>query len=188
MAKQSAKKKSESAKLPLTASNPSLLVDDTDQILRRLTLGFAVLGWLLSDIRTSFGKLIHLSPFQYVALQAIARLEHEEPWTTRILAAHFRVTNAYISMELRPLIRDGLLNSQNSSDDKRIKFLSITEDGLALLRTLSPVQQKVNDCLYSQFDQKSLAQQCETIERMVKDAEHAKSYLQDLLATRSFKS
>lgn len=188
MAKQPTKKQSESAKLPLTASNPSLLVDESDQVLRRLTLGFAVLGWLLSDIRTSFGKLIHLSPFQYVALQAIARLEHEEPWTTRILATHFRVTNAYISMELRPLLKQGLLNSESSPDDKRIKFLSITAEGLELLRTLSPVQQKVNDCLYSQFDQKGLTQQCLTIERMVKDAEQAKAYLQDLLATRSFKS
>jgi len=172
--------------LPLTISNPALLVDDSDQVLRRLALNFAVLGWLLSDIRSSFGKLIHLSPFQYVALQAIARLEHDEPWTTRVLASHFRVSTAYISMELRPLLKQGLLSSQSNPEDKRIKFLSITEQGLDLLRSLSPVQQTVNDRLYAQFDRESLLKQSQTIESMIQDAEQARGYLQELLATRSF--
>ncbi|MGO3122580.1 MAG: MarR family winged helix-turn-helix transcriptional regulator [Advenella sp.] len=172
--------------LPLTASQPSLLPDGSDQVLRHLTLGFAVLGWQLIDIRASFGKLLHLSPFQYVALQAIARIDNNEPWTTRFLAKHFRVTNAYVSMEIRPLVQQGLISSLANPDDKRVKLLSVTPKGNSLLTKLAPIQQQVNDRLFSQFNEARLLEQCRTIERMIEDAERAKKHLQDVLSNRGF--
>lgn len=171
--------------LPPTASSPALLAGGSDQTLRRLTLGFAVLGWLLADIRASFGKLVDVSPFQYVALQAIARVARDEPWTMRALAQHFRVTNAFVSMEIRPLIEKGLLAAQPSPDDRRVKFLTLSPKGVQALTDLAPVQQKVNDMLYAQFDAKTLALQCQTIEQMIKDAEQANQYLKQRLSNRA---
>lgn len=167
-------------------SSPALLVDGSEQTLRRVTLGFAVLGWLLADIRAAFGQLVHLSPFQYVALQAIARVAAESPWTSRSLAAHFHVSNAFVSMEIRPLVDKELLASQPSPEDRRSKLLTITDKGMELLVKLAPVQQKVNDLLYSQFDQASLARQHRVIERMTQDAEQARSYLREVLESRRF--
>ncbi|HZY15166.1 MAG TPA: MarR family winged helix-turn-helix transcriptional regulator [Ramlibacter sp.] len=172
--------------LPLTTSNPALLVDGTDQTLRRLTLAFAVLGWQLAEIRNDFGKLVHVSPFQYVMLQAIARVETDEPWTARSLARHFRVTNAFVSMELRSLLEKELVQAEPNADDRRSKLLSLTPQGAQALTTLAPVQQKVNDILYSQFDSAGLTRQCEQIERMAADAEKAIDYLREVLATRTF--
>lgn len=170
--------------LPLTASNPALLIDGTDKVLRRMTLSFAVLSWQLADIRAGFGKLVDVSPFQYVALQAIARVEMEEPWTARSLAKHFRVTNAYVSMELRGLIDREYIQTQPSEQDRRTKFLSLTPKGVRALTAMAPAQQKVNDLLYSQFDAKSLTKQCAIIERMTQDAEEASNYLKHLKANR----
>ena len=176
------------AELPPTVSDPALLVDGTEQTLRRVTLGFAVLGWLLADIRASFGQLVHLSPFQYVALQAIARVASDTPWTSRSLAIHFHVSNAYVSMETRPLVKQELLSSQPSPEDRRAKFLAVTAKGTQLLTALAPVQQKVNNMLYSQFDQSSLAQQYRVIERMTQDAEQARGYLREVLSSRRFET
>lgn len=172
--------------LPLTASHPSLLVGGTDQTLRRVTLGLAVLGWVLADIRAGFGKLVHVSPFQYVALQAIARVTADEPWTTQSVARHFRVTKAFVSMELKPLIAKDLIRADPTAADKRSKIFSLTEHGTHALVALAPVQQKINDLLYSQFDSAGLVQLSETIERMLTDAEQASEYLKQLLARRKF--
>lgn len=170
--------------LPLTASKPELLVDGSDQTLRRLTLGFAVLGWLLTDVREGFAKLLGISPFQYVALQAIARVQSDEPWTARSLATHFRVTTPYVSMELRPLISKGYLSAQASPQDRRFKILTVTAEGAALLTRLAPIQQQVNNTLYGQFDQAGLVKQYETIERMIRDAEAADAFLKQTLLSR----
>lgn len=176
--------KSAARRLPLTASRKELLVDGSDQTLRRMTLGFAVLGWLLADIRAGFAKLLNISPFQYVALQAIARVQSDEPWTTQSLARHFHVTNPYVSVELRGLLNSHYLAAQPSPSDRRSKHLVITQAGAELLAWLSPVQQHVNDTLYRQFDSDGLVRQCETIETMIKDAEKADQYLRGLVAER----
>ncbi|SFQ04944.1 DNA-binding transcriptional regulator, MarR family [Variovorax sp. 770b2] len=172
--------------LPFTASHASLLVGGTDQTLRRVTLGLAVLGWVLADIRAGFGKLVHVSPFQYVALQAIARVTTDDPWTTQSVARHFRVTKAFVSMELKPLIAKDLIRADPTANDKRSKIFSLTEHGTHALVALAPVQQKINDLLYSQFDSAGLVQLGETIERMLTDAEQASEYLKQLLASRKF--
>jgi DNA-binding MarR family transcriptional regulator len=171
-------------RLPLTASRQELLVDGNDQTLRRMTLGFAVLGWLLNDIRGGFSKLLDISPFQYVALQAIARVQPDEPWTTRSLAEHFHVTNPYVSVELRGLLSKNYLEAQPSLLDRRSKHLVVTPSGVELLTWLAPVQQHVNDTLYQQFDSEGLVRQCEVIEQMIKDAEAADQYLRALVAER----
>ena len=172
-------------RLPLTTSNPKLLIEGSDQTLRRLALAFAVLGWQLSDIRNGFAKLVHVSPFQYVTLQAIARVETDEPWTARSLARHFHVTNAFVSMELRGLLLKKLLQATPSPDDKRLKHLALTPLGAQALSEMAPVQQKVNDLLYRQFDAQSLAHQCHLIERMATDAQDALTYLHQVLETRT---
>jgi DNA-binding MarR family transcriptional regulator len=161
-------------------------VDGSDQVLRRLTLAFAVLGWQLADIRGKFGKLVHVSPFQYVVLQAIARVETDEPWTVASLAAHFHVTKAYVSMELRPLLAKALVQAVPDPDDGRSRHLSLTPDGADALASMVPVQQKVNDLLYSQYDEESLSKQCLAIERMVADAQKANDYLSRVLTNRRF--
>lgn len=171
-------------RLPLTASRQELLVDGNDQTLRRMTLGFAVLGWLLTDIRGGFSKLLDISPFQYVALQAIARVQPDEPWTTRSLAEHFHVTTPYISVELRGLLSKNYLEAQPSLLDRRSKHLVVTPSGVELLTWLAPVQQHVNDTLYQQFDSEGLVRQCEVIEQMIKDAQAADQYLRALVAER----
>jgi len=163
--------------LPPTVSNPELLVDGSDQTIRRLTLGFAVLGWLLVDIRSGFGKIIKVSPFQYVSLQAIARITPEEPWTVRSIAQHFRVSKAHVSVELHRLIKKGYILSKTNPADKRSKYLTISDKGLALLESMASTQQEINDRLYSQFDQKTLVEQCQRIERMIEDAERAREHL-----------
>lgn len=169
----------------MTASRKELLVDGSDQTLRRMTLGFAVLSWLLADIRAGFAKLLNISPFQYVALQAIARVQSDEPWTTQSLARHFHVTNPYVSVELRGLLKNDLLAAQPSSSDRRTKHLVITPAGAEMLAWLAPIQQHVNDTLYQQFDSRGLVKHCETVETMIKDAEAADKYLRGLLSERA---
>lgn len=170
--------------LPPTASRPELLVEGKDQTLRKITLGFAVLGWILADIREGFARLLNITPFQYVALQAIARVETEEPWTTRSLAKHFHVTNPYVSVELRGLLTKNYVQAHPSSVDRRSKHLVLTPAGAELLSWLAPVQQHVNDTLYQQFDGKALVKQFKVIETMIKDAEAADQYLRQLAAER----
>jgi DNA-binding MarR family transcriptional regulator len=149
-----------------------------------MTLAFAVLGWMLADIREGFARLLDITPFQYVALQAIARVETDEPWTTRTLAKHFHVTNPYVSVELRGLLSKNYIEAQPSSVDRRSKHLLLTPAGAELLSWLAPVQQHVNDTLYGQFDGKALVRQFQVIETMIKDAEVADKYLRALAAER----
>jgi len=183
-----AQKKPRPNRLPPTASSPGLLVDGSDQVLRRIALAFAVLGWQLAEIRTKFGRLVDVSPFQYVVLQAIARVQTDEPWTVALLAQHFHVTTAYVSMELRPLTEKGLIRSLPNPSDRRSKFLSLSEKGERALLAMLPVQQKVNDLIYAQFDAPGLVRQCAVVERMVADAEKANKYLSGVLSSRSFLS
>lgn len=84
------------------------------------------------------------------------------------------------------MLKKKLVQANPSPKDRRSKDLSLTPEGEAALTALAPVQQKVNDLLYAQFDGEQLVRQCRLIERMSTDAETALTYLRQVLDARTF--
>ncbi|MFC7331696.1 MarR family winged helix-turn-helix transcriptional regulator [Rhodocista pekingensis] len=63
------------------------------------------------------------------------------------IAAARGLSRPHISATVTELIRKGLIRQDDDPQDRRRKLLSVTGQGLAVLRRLQPLRQSVNDML-----------------------------------------
>jgi DNA-binding MarR family transcriptional regulator len=174
--------KAVAAPLPPTISQSSLMVDGSDALIRRITHRHFVLSGLLERIRSEFAALIGVTTFQYVLMQALARLEHDKEWTVGAVAREMRMTDAYVSTEISDLVRQGLLAKVVNPDDRRVSFLAITPKGRASLIAIAPIQQTVNDTLYGHMNRKAAIAYAEALDQLVVYADKAGQIFDDVSA------
>lgn len=168
--------------LPPTVSNPSLLVDGTDALVRRITHLHFILSGTLDRIRGGFAALIGVSSFQYVLMQALARLPEKNEWTVGSVAREMRMTDAYVSTEIADLVARGLLDKVTNPADRRMSFLALTEKGREAISAIAPVQQSVNDTLYGHLDKDSARTYAAELEALLVQSEKACEALDELAA------
>ncbi|MFM2044649.1 MAG: hypothetical protein RLY86_3225 [Pseudomonadota bacterium] len=63
------------------------------------------------------------------------------------IAAARGLSRPHISATVTELMRKGLIGQEDDPTDRRRKLLTVTSQGLAVLRRLQPLRQRVNDAL-----------------------------------------
>lgn len=173
---------SKRAPLPPTISRPTLMVDGSDALVRRITHLHFILSGMLDGIRGGFASLIGVTSFQYVLMQALGRLHSKTEWTVGSVAREMHMTDAYVSTEIADLVEQGYLAKIVNPADRRVSFLTLTEKGRDALAAIAPIQQSVNDTLYSHLNETSAVAYAAALEGLVTQAEGARRLLHDVSA------
>lgn len=79
---------------------------------------------------------VNLTSFQFSALNALA---DQGPQAQSALAAAFGMDVSTLSRNIRPLAARGLVRATAGTADRRVKTLSVTDDGRALFEAALPL-------------------------------------------------
>ena len=111
--------------------------------------------------RDGFGSIVGLTGVQYEIFMAVKRFRPGAGTAEGIgvgqVAARLHRSGAFITLEVNKLVAKGVLAKSGDPADGRRVLLSVSKSGEALARTLSPVQQQVNDVLFACLDRKGFA-------------------------------
>lgn len=168
--------------LPPSIAGTTALGDQSDAVIRRITHLHFILSGLLDTIRGGFASLIGVSSFQYVTMQALGRLNSDEPWTVRGIARQMRMTDAYVSTEIAGLVEQGLVTKVVNPDDRRVSFLRLTDKGHRALAAITEIQQTVNAALYGHMSRQQAESYVKELEALLIHAEVAADLLDDIAA------
>lgn len=135
-----------------TITRPEMMPDGTDADFRHLVHDLLAFSSRLQEIRASFGAYIGLTGIQYTLLISIRHLDDGEGVGVKSLAEHLSLSSSFVTIETKKLIAKGLLAKRTDEIDRRRVRLTISSQGGSLLERLRPMQQQVNDALFSSLD------------------------------------
>jgi len=165
----SSRKKTAAAARPkrahATVSKPELLVEGSDTEFRALVHDLMAFAHHIEACRDGFGAIAGLTGVQYEIFMAVKRFQPnagKDPGRASSpagisvgqVAARLHRSGAFITLEVNKLVAKGLLAKADDPADGRRVLLSVSKTGEDLARTLAPVQQQVNDVLFSCLDRK----------------------------------
>ena len=81
----------------------------------------------------------------------LVRLRQSGPMSLHALAAALVLDRTTLGRNLRPLERDGLVASGAGAEDRRVRLLSVTEAGLALMRRALPAWEQAQAEFEAQY-------------------------------------
>lgn len=100
----------------------------------------------------------------------LAELEHAgEPQTMSQVSRRLLVSNGNLTGVVDRLVREGLVNRQLSSSDRRVQMVSLTETGRSHFHEMARAHESWMDELFSGLDRTSLAQAEQSVRR-IRDA------------------
>ncbi|MBV9358594.1 MAG: winged helix-turn-helix transcriptional regulator [Chloroflexi bacterium] len=158
---------------PLTVSRPELLVDGSDAAFRTLVHQIFALAARHQAVRDGHAARIGLAGAQYTVLIAVAHLRRYGPVSIRQVADYLYVTPAFITMEVRKLVRDGLLAKRRNAADARSVLLTVTPAGRARLEQLAPVQRTVNDQQFADLSSTDMVELQRLLQLLIDNSDRA---------------
>ncbi|SPB14613.1 MarR family transcriptional regulator [Caballeronia novacaledonica] len=168
----------------LTITNPACLVDGTDTEFRHLINGLLPFAARLLSVRDGFGTLIGLTGIQYSLLVSVSHLSHGESVTVNRLADHLHLSGAFVTIETGKLKKLGYIDKRSDPHDKRKMRLTVTSNGLKLLRELAATQQRINNVLFEGVTKTEFRALCSVVDRLVANGDRATLDLSHLIARR----
>jgi DNA-binding MarR family transcriptional regulator len=136
---------------PATVSRPELLIGGSDDAFRHFVHGLLAWGERMFAVRAGFGEVIGLSGIQYTVLVSIAHLQHQQAVGVNTIATHLHLSGAFITTVTNQLVRLAFIRKSRDRKDKRAVVLVLTATAKQALERLAPLQQQVNDELFSQI-------------------------------------
>ncbi len=133
---------------PNTTSRKELLIDGSDEKFRRMLEDLVEFSNRLSEIRHALAAQIQLTPPQYSILVTMSHSEREA-FSIGDMANELRVSVPFIVQETNKMDEAGLLKKTPDPSDRRRVILELTEKSKKLLASVSSLQIKVNDVLFS---------------------------------------
>ena len=139
---------SEIGRKSTTITRPELLRDGTDVEFRQTVSSLLAFSTRLEAVRQQFGAYIGLTGVQYTILISIAHMQGGNGIGVNAIARHLSLSGAFVTNEVGKLIKLGLATKRPNPEDRRRILLRVTQKSDALLASLIPVQQEVNDVLF----------------------------------------
>jgi MarR family transcriptional regulator, organic hydroperoxide resistance regulator len=133
-------------------------------------------------VRDGFGTIIGLTGIQYSLLVSVAHLSHGEAVTVNRLADHLHLSGAFVTIETGKLKKLGLIDKRSDPDDKRKMRLTMTSNGVKLLRELAATQQRINNVLFEGVTKAEFKALCSVVDRLVANGDRATLDLSHLIA------
>lgn len=157
----------------LTVSRPELLSDGSDRQFRALVHGLFSFLASHEEIRDGHARHIGLAGVEYTVLISIAHLALDGDVSVTAVAAHLRLTGAFITTVVQRLQALGLVDKRTDPKDRRRVVLSVTAEGRARLERLAPVQRQVNDIEFGCLSRAEFMSFADMVERLIASGEQA---------------
>lgn len=172
------------AKAPLTVSRPELLVNGSDHDFRRLVQALLPFLAIHTAIRDRYAALLGLTGPQYTIMLCIRMLADAGQVNIRTVARHLWLSASFITAETNTLERKGyVVKARGDAADRRTVALSLTLQGTALLDSIAPLRQRVNDVQFKSLSASEFRMIVPAVERLVQSGEQALALL-DYLQTQ----
>jgi DNA-binding MarR family transcriptional regulator len=162
---------------PLTVGRSELLVDGSDKNFRRLVNGLLPFLTLHSAIRNDYAELLGLNGPAYSILLCVRTLGDDGPVNIRTIAGQLRLSGSFITAETNSLERAGLVTKRRSQNDKRLVSVALSPKAVALLDSIAPLRQRVNDVQFGCLSRDEFNFLVPLIERLVQSGERALALL-----------
>lgn len=157
----------------LTVSRPELLPGGSDRQFRALVHGLFSFLARHEQIRDGHARHIGLAGIEYTVLISIAHLAQDGDVSVSAIAAHLRVSGAFITTVVQRLQTLGLVGKETDPKDRRRVVLSVTAEGRARLQRLAPVQRQVNDVEFGCLSRAEFLSLLDMIERLIATGDQA---------------
>ena len=135
-----------------------LLRRDGDAEFRRFLYDFMTVADRMEALRDHFGRRGAISGPQYTLLMAVMQLGDGSGVPLRDVAAHLRVTRAFVTLESGRLLRAGILAKRANPHDGRSSLVSLSAKGRRVLEALIPEVRAVNDLFFGKLDETTYRQ------------------------------
>jgi len=152
---ESATKKDKEKKLTLgpTVSLPALLdkSPQTDSKFRQLIYDIYVVADLLESAREYLAEHLGVSSSQYNIIMVVARQGAENGVNVSDVATRLNVTGAFVTNEVKKLVKSGFIHKKSNPDDGRSVLLTLTPSGYAKVQAIEPEIISVNNRLFGKL-------------------------------------
>jgi DNA-binding MarR family transcriptional regulator len=133
-------------------SLPSLLDKgrQPDGTFRQLLYDISVVSTLLESAREYLANRLGVTPPQYNIVMVVARADGAGSAGVSVsdVASRLNVTGAFVTNEVKKLVKGGLIVKKTNPDDGRGVLLSLTPTGYVKVRELEPDLLMVNNRLF----------------------------------------
>jgi len=142
---------------PLTVSHPAMLTSGSDVAFREMLYSMVLAFGRLMACREAFGRALALTGSQFAVLVGTAYRQGRDGVSIRALADHVQLAPTHVTTEVGRLVRKGLLAKRVNRADRRGVLVTLTPQGEAAVRKISPILRRINDLLFQDVSRKELA-------------------------------
>ena len=158
---------------PLTVSHPAMLASGTDVAFRQTLYAMVLAFSRLIACREAFGRALALTGSQFAVLVGAAYQQGRDGVSIRALAGHVQLAPTHVTTEVGRLVRKGLLDKRVNRRDRRGVLVTLSPQGEAAVRRISPFLRRVNDLLFQEVSRKELAVVTHFLRVFVRNGERA---------------
>lgn len=121
----------------------------------------------MQSLRRAIGKRVGLGGTELGILLSLGRLASRGPVNIRQVADHLHVAAAHITAEVNGLVAKGYVRKQASEQDNRAVELEVTQKGSALLESIRPNLQMINEALFDHPSPQTIVSQRKFFRRVL---------------------
>jgi DNA-binding MarR family transcriptional regulator len=170
---------------PATITLPPMLKFGGDVAFREALYLMALTFGRLHTCREAFGRALDLTPSQFIVLIGTAYQQGNDGVSIRALADHTQLAATHVTTEVGRLIGKGLLTKQASTLDRRSVLVRLSSKGEDAVRSINPLQRRVNDLLFADVSREEFAAVSSFLERFALNSEYALAEIRRFKRERS---
>jgi MarR family transcriptional regulator, organic hydroperoxide resistance regulator len=108
------------------------------------------------EIRYMLARIIGISGPQWLILMAINDLDRGNGVSVRVVSEKLHVDPSFVTTQSKSLEKHGFMRRIASVDDARVVLMSLTDKACKQIASLSLHQERLNDFIFSDLDDRAL--------------------------------
>jgi DNA-binding MarR family transcriptional regulator len=124
---------------------------------KQFTWAIASINVHLEELRQFWAKAIGISGPQWMILMALADLDKADGVPVNAVSKMLHVDSSFVTTQSKLLEKKGFLRRKPSIEDARVVLMSLTDKSYKQLATLAAQQDKLNEFIFDEFEDRELA-------------------------------
>jgi MarR family transcriptional regulator, organic hydroperoxide resistance regulator len=108
------------------------------------------------EIRYMLARMLGISGPQWLILMAINDLDRGNGVSVRVVSEKLHVDPSFVTTQSKSLEKHGFMRRITSVDDARVVLMSLTDKASKQIASLSLHQERLNDFIFSDLDDRAL--------------------------------
>jgi DNA-binding MarR family transcriptional regulator len=108
------------------------------------------------EIRYLLARMLGISGPQWLILMAINDLDRGNGVSVRVVSEKLHVDPSFVTTQSKSLEKHGFMRRIASAEDARVVLMSLTDKACKQIASLSSHQERLNDFIFSDLDERAL--------------------------------